>query len=512
MVESAFFPTINHQSSSINHISFEYREAVYLPGVDLWLDPHRACAFAFVSHAHSDHFAPHRRILCSRGTFELIKARYGERKADYTVLDFGESHEENGLRLTVFPAGHIAGAAQLLVEDLKTGVSLIYTGDFKTRPSLTSELIEIRRADILIMETTFGLPKYLFPPNEETLDRLADFVQLTLDEGDVPIVQGYSLGKAQELIAGLHRRLPGVKFQVHPSVDKMNHAVRKMGFALPECEIFDPMARSAQGRVLVIPPAVNRSTAIRAMKNTRSAVATGWAVNASARFRYQVDAAFPLSDHAGYDELLDFVEKVDPRVVYTLHGSASEFAADLRNRGREAWSLVGQNQLELDLGLSKVDSLKLMVDGGKNSPSTINHHLSTAGELAALTRICERIRDAAGKNLKREILANYLRDLSKDNLELVCLYLSGRCFPPASPDGKKRKTGAGWSLIQRALIRAAGVSESEYREIAISQSDGARTTHLILEGKGGCEAASIFDLATFFDQLGSSTNGLNQET
>ncbi|MEQ1842956.1 MAG: MBL fold metallo-hydrolase RNA specificity domain-containing protein, partial [Verrucomicrobiales bacterium] len=410
------------------------------------------------------------------------------------VLDFGESHEENGLRLTVFPAGHIAGSAQLLVEDLKTGNSLIYTGDFKTRHSLTSEPIEIRRADILIMETTFGLPRYLFPPNDETLDRMADFVQLTLDEGDVPIVQGYSLGKAQELIAGLHRRLPAVKFQVHPSVEKMNLALREMGFALPECEIFDPVARSPQGRVLVIPPSVNRSTAIRAMKNTRSAVATGWAVNASARFRYQVDEAFPLSDHAGYDELLDFVEKVDPRVVYTLHGSASEFAADLRNRGREAWALVGQNQLELDLGLHAVESWKLRVESPENQ-------LSTVHELAVLTRICERIRDATGKNLKREILADYLRDLSKDNLELVCLYLSGRCFPAASPDGKKRKTGAGWSLIQRALIKAAGVSESEYREIAASQSDGARTTHLILEGKGRSEPASIFDLASFFESL-----------
>ncbi len=431
----------------------------------------------------------------------MIKARFGERDAAYTVLDFGESHEENGLRLTVFPAGHIAGSAQLLVEDLKTGNSLIYTGDFKTRHSLTSELIEIRRADILIMETTFGLPRYLFPPNDETLDRLADFVQLTLDEGDVPIVQGYSLGKAQELIAGLHRRLPEVKFQVHPSVEKMNQALRKMGFALPECEIFDPAVEKAvtgmktrvTGRVLVIPPAVNRSTAIRAMKNTRSAVATGWAVNASAKFRYQVDEAFPLSDHAGYDELLDFVEKVDPRVVYTLHGSASEFAADLRNRGREAWSLVGQNQLELDLGLVK-QPFASATTSRKSSPAL-------TGELAVLTRICERIRDAAGKNLKREILAGYLRDLSKDNLELVCLYLSGRCFPAASPDGKKRKTGTGWSLIQRALIKAAGVSESEYREIAASQSDGARTTHLILEGKGRSEPASIFDLASFFESL-----------
>ena len=96
------------------------------------------------------------------------------------------------------------------------------------------------------------------------------------------------------------------------------------------------------------------------IKNRRTAVLTGWAVEPGSRFRYGCDAAFPLSDHADYEDLLRYVELVKPRRVLTLHGFAAEFAADLRRRGVEAWALTGENQLELQLG-----DVPRMEDGGK---------------------------------------------------------------------------------------------------------------------------------------------------
>ena len=442
----------------------------------MWLDPSRAVPFAFVSHAHADHFAPHQRILCSKGTHALIRARFGKKDTEFTVLDFGESHVENGMKFTVFPAGHIAGSAQLLVEDTETGDSLIYTGDFKTRPSLAAEPIEVRQAGILIMETTFGLPRYILPPNDETLSRIAHFVLDTLEDGKTPIVQGYSLGKAQELIAGIHQHHPDLKFQVHSSVQRMNRALTKLGFSLPQCVEFNPSKPNPDGHVLVVPPTASHSKAVRSLKNTRSCVATGWAINSGAKFRYQVDEAFPLSDHAGYDDLLSFVEAVDPDVVYTLHGSASRFAADLRSRGREAWSLIGENQLELDLGLPHP-----ILDSTSSSQEI---PLDLSGGLALLTSVCQQIRDTSGKNQKRDILAAYFRNLPKDHLEYVPLFLSGKCFPPSNPDGERRTTGTGWASIKRALIKAADVSEAEYLDISASQADGARTAHLAFGRKG----------------------------
>ncbi len=481
--------------------SFDYRGAVFLTAADLWLDPHGARPFAFVSHAHADHFAPHQRILCSRGTHQLIRARYGLRDAEYLVLDFGESCEERGFRFTVLPAGHIAGSAQLLVEDLEGGGSLLYTGDFKTRESLTAEKIEIPRADLLIMETTYGLPRFCFPPNEETIRHLASFVRMTLDEGEIPVLQGYSLGKAQELIAQVRRHHPGVSFQVHQAVKRMNRAVTELGFELPDCELFDPKERPPEGSVVVIPPNANKSRAVRNLKGARTAVATGWAMHPGARFRYRVDEVFPLSDHAGYDDLLAFVEAVDPDQVFTLHGSAAEFATDLRARGHEAWSLIGQNQLELDLNLpSSVGAVaRAGISRGEGR-----------GELAELAAVCERIGNRGEKGKKRSILAAYLRSLPGECLERVCLYLSGRCFPPAGSD-RRRATQTGWALIRRALARVSGMSEGAFREISASQADGARTAYLVLQGKGGTEEMAIAEVGEFFTAIAADPSPTGKE-
>ena len=466
-------------------IAIEYEKAVFLPECSLWLDPSRARPFAFVSHAHADHFARHQRILCSSGTFRLIESRYGSRKSESgdVVLEFGESHEENGFRFTVVPAGHIAGSAQILVEELDTGSSLVYTGDFKTRESLAAEKIEIQSADILIMETTYGIPRYCLPPTEEILSRLALFVQRTLDEGAIPVLQGYSLGKAQELIAAVHQRIPQARFQVHSAVEEMNKTARELGFPIPECELFDPKKRSPEGRVLIIPP---NAKSARNLNNTRTAIATGWALGSGARYRYRASEIFPLSDHAGYDDLLDFVENVDPKVVYTLHGFAREFAADLRNLGREAWSLIGQNQMELDLGVTPILGTK---NSGENP-------VPSNGELAELTRVCEKIERAAEKDRKRKVLVKYLKGLAPDELESVCLHLSGRCF---SESNKRR--GVSWHLTKRALQKAARLSEAEFRAVESSQTDHREIASIVLRGKGKDKPASISEVRDFFCQL-----------
>src|SRR5438045_9152816 len=104
------------------------------------------------------------------------------------------------------------------------------------------------------------------------------------------------------------------------------------------------------GKVLICPPSANRSKMLEKIPDKRVAMISGWAVDPNAVYRYQVDAAFPLSDHADYTDLLRYVELVQPQRVLTLHGFATEFARDLRDRGVEAWALSGHTQLELTLG------------------------------------------------------------------------------------------------------------------------------------------------------------------
>src|SRR6185503_12813247 len=107
------------------------------------------------------------------------------------------------------------------------------------------------------------------------------------------------------------------------------------------------------GKVLICPPGATRTKMIKQIKQKRTAVLTGWALDPGAVYRYQCDAAFPLTDHADYPDLLRYVDLVQPKRVLTLHGFAAEFARDLRERGIEAWALTEENQLELTLGSAR---------------------------------------------------------------------------------------------------------------------------------------------------------------
>lgn len=144
-----------------------HRGGVHLPELGLWLDPHHRVAgpeLAFVSHAHSDHTGAHREVILSAPTAHLMTARIGGQRVE-NILPFGEPREFAGgkipFRLTLLPAGHILGSAMAFIET--GGGTLLYTGDFKLRPGLAAEICEPRRADLLIMETTFGRPAYEFP-------------------------------------------------------------------------------------------------------------------------------------------------------------------------------------------------------------------------------------------------------------------------------------------------------------------------------------------------------------
>ncbi|MCB1076282.1 MAG: MBL fold metallo-hydrolase [Verrucomicrobiae bacterium] len=340
-------------SESRHSIPVEMREGhVFLPEVGLWLDPHRRKDLAFVSHAHSDHFGPHRELICSEGTRVLIEERYRPKRTTFRSVAFHEEILLNGHRLKLLPAGHIAGSAQLFVERLADGASLLYTGDFKLRAGHAAEVSEWCRADTLIMETTFGLPRYQLPPGEEIVAEMVAFARKSFEDGHFPVFLAYSLGKAQEALLALHRSASDFAFCLHPAAARMTEAVATLGYEFPPFHEFDPddAEFDPSGWVHIQPPMAKRQANSPAWSRARVAMITGWALDKSARYRFRVDEAFALSDHADYDDLLRCVEeRVKPRRILTLHGYAKEFAADLRRRGWEAWSLGGGDQLELGL-------------------------------------------------------------------------------------------------------------------------------------------------------------------
>lgn len=318
---------------------FSYDHGLHVTGAGLWLDAHAPKPLCVVSHAHSDHVRRHRAMICTAPTADLIRERYGAAAA-MRVVPFGDALGLGAARLTLFPAGHVLGSAQALVET--TAGRLLYSGDIRLRPGAAAEVAEAPRADVLITETTFGRPQYVFPPEDDILAAILAFCEEGFRVGETPVLFAYSLGKAQEAIMLLSRA--GLNVAAHPSVERLNVIYRRHGVALPQCLAWDaPLpARTA----IVCPPQARKSAVLAALRR-RTAMLTGWAMDAGAKFRFQCDAAFPLSDHCGYDDLLRYVELSGARTVYTLHGFARAFAEDLQRRGVEAYPLGLPMQLPL---------------------------------------------------------------------------------------------------------------------------------------------------------------------
>lgn len=469
-----------------------------VPGPELWLDPHRPRGFAFLSHAHADHFAAHRRILCSAPTRRLVEARYGAAaaRAEFLAPGFGEPVAlDGGWTAELLTAGHIAGSAMLLLR-APDGGTLLHTGDFKTRRAPGAEANEARRADTLVMETTFGLPKFRLPPSEEVLAAMAKWCRETIEDGEIPVLMAYSLGKAQELLLSLHALAPELVFQVHATVAKMNEAVAALGYPLPPCERFAPKERDPRGSVVLAPPSAARSVELRRLRGSvRLAMVSGWGMEPGAKYRYQCDEVFPLSDHAGYDDLLAFVEAVDPVRVYTIHGYAAEFAADLRRRGREAWPLVGETQLELD-GLLR-PSPDRTSDEPDAATGSLESPLPDSG-FGAFAAVCRDIAATTGKSRKRGRLAAYLSSLPPADLPLAVRFLSARPLPRES---ERRAANVGWAVVRQALLEASGLGLAQLRQISSAQADAARTAALVLEGRTRPEAHTLAEIADLIESL-----------
>ncbi|MDZ7373823.1 MAG: MBL fold metallo-hydrolase [candidate division KSB1 bacterium] len=315
-----------------------YDRGIRIAGTRLHLDAHRIVEFSFVSHGHTDHLHNHRKILATPATARFHQLR--GRKSEVVQADYHEPLEIEGMYVELLPSGHILGAAQIFVE--RSGESLLYTGDFKTRPSAMCDPVEVRHADVLVVECTYGRPEYRFASTEDLVERLAHFVESCHRWGEVPVVLGYALGKAQEAVYWLNRL--GQKVFVWPEVAAVCSVYREFGRDPGPYDLWTggPIGEG----VVVAPPHALRRPVLRTLGSFRSILLSGWAVDPGVRYRFGVDEAIPFSDHADFDELLEFVRRVQPRKVFTTHGF-DDFAAELRWRGYDAWPLRGHGQRPL---------------------------------------------------------------------------------------------------------------------------------------------------------------------
>jgi Cft2 family RNA processing exonuclease len=219
---------------------------------------------------------------------------------------------------------HVASAA----------ATVLYTGDFKLRPSLTAEPAAPPKAEVLIMESTYGKPCYRLPPREEAIGQLVSMVSRVLDAGRTPVVRAYVLGKAQEVTCILAKA--GFRVVQHPLVYAISQIYQQFACDMGPLEPCDndPPADA----VVIAPPRSQRAATITGLKRPVFIAVTGWAIDPAMRWRLGADYAVPLSDHADFDELIECIERVEPAVVFCTHGP-SEFVEVLKSRGVNAHPL-----------------------------------------------------------------------------------------------------------------------------------------------------------------------------
>jgi DNA ligase 1 len=479
----------------------EFKNGVWLPQVGWHLDAHFPAARSFVSHAHFDHLATHREIICSEGTARLMRARMPGQRLEH-VLPFGNTEALTAdCSITLHPAGHIFGSAQSLLTHEKHG-ALLYTGDFKLRRGLSAEPCATPRADVLIMETTYGKPQYVLPPTERVLAEIIRFCRNAIDDGETPVLFGYSLGKSQELLSSFATaKLP---VMLHPQTCRLTEVYEEMGFTFPPYRPFKLEERA--GHVVICPPQSSSSAFLKKISPRRTAVITGWALDAGAIYRYQCDAAFPLSDHADFTDLLRFVELVQPKRVLTLHGFAREFAQTLRERGVEAWAIGQDNQLEFEIGSGSAVRRKSEppVSSALEEAPIAAAAVAAIDAFARFAAVADQLKTTDSKLEKIATLRDYLGSLAPEDAALAALFFTGRAFPQAD----ERKLTLGWSVLRRALFTAANLGEGEFRAAYQRFPDPGDAVEAMLESRPSTsrstEQLTLSALARVFDELASA--------
>jgi putative mRNA 3-end processing factor len=314
---------------------------LHLTGTALWLDATRKSELSFVSHAHSDHIARHERVIATAATLRLMEHRLGKVKSALLV-PYRRPFQLGQLWIELFPAGHVLGSAQIRVirED---GLRIVYTGDLNLTPSLTAEPAEIAECDVLVTESTFGHPRYRFPPKERVLEQVEAWISQVRARGELPVLLGYPLGKSQEVIRHLTDR--GFAVRAHRSIHELCHLYEELGTSVGDVRRFDGTLHPDE--VGFFPPHAVKGRALGHLGRIRTAVLTGWAQDPGIARRYGADDAFCISDHADFSQLVTYAKATGAEEVVCVHGFAEELAQALRADGIDARKVGALQQLEL---------------------------------------------------------------------------------------------------------------------------------------------------------------------
>jgi putative mRNA 3-end processing factor len=318
-------------------------EGLYCPAGDFFIDPWRPVHRTVITHAHADHARRgHGAYLATAESEGVLRERLGH-GITLQGLGYGEAVSINGVRVSLHPAGHVLGSAQVRVEH--GGQVWVASGDYfvsghTVDTNATCAPFEPVRCHCFITESTFGLPIYRWQPQAEVLAEVNSWWRGNAEAGRASLLLAYSFGKAQRLLAGVDASIGPIV--VHGAVQPLNEAYRAAGVALPPTQRIEELGdKAALQRALVIaPPAVHGSAWAARLGEFSDAFASGWMQLRGARRRQGVDRGFVLSDHADWPGLQRAIAATGAERVIVTHGYEAVMVRWLQQQGLQAGSFA----------------------------------------------------------------------------------------------------------------------------------------------------------------------------
>ena len=307
-------------------------EGLYCPPGDFYIDPWRPVESAIITHAHSDHArVGHGRYLAHDLSEGILRARLGE--ITLQTLPYGEGIIHNGVRISLHPAGHVLGSAQVRVDH--GGEVWVASGDYKLEDDGTCQPFEPVRCHTFITESTFGLPIYRWPSQPDLLADINQWWRINAESGRASVLLCYSFGKAQRILHGVDASIGPIV--VHGAIEPLNRVYRDAGVALPPTTSAAEMEMASLGQTLVLaPPSAQGTPWIKRFGNYSDAFASGWMLLRGARRRRGVDRGFVMSDHADWPGLQRAIAGTGAERVFVTHGSVAIMVRWLREQGLDA--------------------------------------------------------------------------------------------------------------------------------------------------------------------------------
>ncbi len=308
---------------------------LFVARIGTWIDPVEPRDRAIITHGHSDHARPgHGKVLATADTIAIMKTRYGEDCAgSFQAVDYGERVEIDGVTVSLHPAGHILGSAQVLIE--QDGQRVVVTGDYKRGPDSTAQPFALVQCDLLVTEATFALPVFQHPSPQKEIAKLLTSTSEHSERAHV--VGAYALGKAQRVIGLLREARYDRPIYLHGAMQRLCELYEERGVSLgPLRHATEASKDELAGQIVIAPPSALKDRWSRRLPDPVLAMASGW-MSVKQRVRQRgVELPLVISDHVDWPELLQTISETGAETVWVTHGREDALVYQCRKQGLTA--------------------------------------------------------------------------------------------------------------------------------------------------------------------------------